>query len=94
MFYLDRDGLLTSVAVQEAQGTTFTASAPVKILNRRYYLGATGLGLDLRSYDVFPDGQRFLMIKDHESERAAAPLASMVVVLNWSEELRQRLPER
>ncbi len=41
-----------------------------------------------RGYDVSPDGQRFLMIKD----AAAAQAPTMVVVLNWLEELKAKLP--
>ena len=51
-----------------------------KILNSKYYLGASLLGLDLRAYDIAPDG-RFLMIKDLGDPKAAAALASMVIVL-------------
>ena len=91
LFYLDKDGLLTSVKVLPAEGTEFAATQPVKILNTKYYLGASLLGLDLRAYDVAADG-RFLMIKDLRDPSAAAPLASMVVVLNWGEELKARLP--
>ena len=40
-------------------------------------------------YDVSPDGQRFLMIK--QSEEAAAP-TQINVVLNWFEELKQKVP--
>jgi hypothetical protein len=45
-----------------------------------------------RHYDVSPDGQRFLMIK--ESARRDTTPASMVIVQNWAEELRVRLPGR
>ena len=41
-----------------------------------------------RTFDVSPDGQRFLMIK----EAAAAQAPTMVVVLNWLEELKAKLP--
>jgi hypothetical protein len=40
-------------------------------------------------YDVSGDGQRFLMIK--ESEEATA-LTQIVVVQNWFEELKRRVP--
>ena len=43
----------------------------------------------LSNYDVSPDGQRFLMIKESEKESAAAQLN---VVLNWSDELRRLAP--
>jgi serine/threonine-protein kinase len=93
LFYLDKDGLLTSVKVLPAVGTAFAATQPVKILNSKYYLGASLLGLDLRAYDIAPDG-RFLMIKDLGDPKAAAPLASMVIVLNWGEEVKARLQTR
>jgi len=48
---------------------------------------------DIRSYDVSPDGQRFLMIKNIEGSDQAAP-PSIVVVLNWAEELKQLLPDK
>ncbi len=40
-------------------------------------------------YDVTPDGQRFLMVQVTESEQAATQIN---VVLNWFEELKQRVP--
>jgi Tol biopolymer transport system component len=94
LFYLDRDGLLTAVSVQTTAGR-FSAAVPAKILNTKYYSGFTLGGLDLRAYDVSPDGQRFLMIKDVDAaNRTTDNLASMVVVLNWAEELKARLPSR
>jgi eukaryotic-like serine/threonine-protein kinase len=42
-----------------------------------------------RFYDVSADGQRFLMLK--ESEQATA-LTQIVVVQNWFEELKQKVP--
>ena len=90
LFYLDKDGMLTSVSVQAA-GTSFSAGVPVKILNTSYYSGSTTLDLDLRAYDVSPDGQRFLMIKENDGGQTSK-LASMVWVVNWVEELKARLP--
>jgi Tol biopolymer transport system component len=93
LFYLDRSSLLTSVPVH-ITGSTFEAGSPVTILTTKYYPGFTGLGLDLRGYDVSPDGQRFLMIKDGTPGEQASfdPSAHMIVVLNWLEELKTRLP--
>lgn len=90
LFYLDEDGLLMSVAVQTSPA--FSAGAPVKLLNTAYYQGSTVLGLHLRSFDVSTDGQRFLMIKDPQSQPAAEPQAGFNVVLNWASELQRRLP--
>ena len=86
--------MLTSVAITAAPGAAFEAGPPARILNRKYYLGASLLGLDLRAYDISPDGQRFLMIKDPESPAPVTQPASLVLVLNWAEELKARLSTR
>jgi hypothetical protein len=46
-----------------------------------------------RMYDVSTDGGRFLMIKQAPAtgERAAAPV-QLVVVQNWTEELKRLVP--
>jgi hypothetical protein len=44
-----------------------------------------------RYFDVSPDGQRFLMIKTSASP-GAETMSGVVVVLNWFEELKQRVP--
>jgi hypothetical protein len=41
------------------------------------------------NYDVSPDGQRFLMLKPGGQDQAATQLN---VVLNWFEELKQKVP--
>ena len=48
-----------------------------------YFAGAAG-----RTYDISPDGERFLMIK----ESAGGDSAELVVVLNWFEELKRLVP--
>ena len=92
LFYLDKDGLLTSATVLSAAGNAFAAGPPAKILNAKYYLGSSTLGLDLRGYDVAADGQRFLMIKELTDSGGPPQLANMVIVLNWLEDLKVRLP--
>jgi Tol biopolymer transport system component len=42
------------------------------------------------NYDVSPDGQRFLMLKP--TEQAQAAQTQINVVLNWFEELKQKVP--
>lgn len=94
LFYLDVGGLLTSVAVQ-ARGESFSASAPAKILSTSYYAGNTTLGLDLRAFDVSPDGQRFLMVKDGAaSDQTPTSVPRLIVVLHWFEELKARMAAR
>ena len=50
---------------------------------------AVSTTLSSRNYDVSPDGQRFLMVKPIEQEQ---PTAQINVVLNWFEELKQKVP--
>jgi hypothetical protein len=40
-----------------------------------------------RTFDVSPDGRRFLMIRT-----IAPPRRTLAVVQNWFDELRQRVP--
>jgi hypothetical protein len=44
-----------------------------------------------RTYDVSPDGQRFLMIKFSAADQARG-VNNLVVVQNWFEELKARVP--
>ena len=45
----------------------------------------------LPAYDASPNGQRFLMIKPGE-QTASASLTQIVVVQNWTEELKRLVP--
>jgi len=83
LFYLDGTGAMTRVPIQTAP--TFSAGIPTKVFDTRYFSAGVG-----RSYDVSPGGQRFLMIKAAGSEQAP----SIVVVLNWLEELKAKLPPK
>ena len=76
------DDSLTRVPVQTAP--TFTAGAATTLFATRYFVGS----VLARTFDVSPDGQRFLMVK----EVASAQAPTMVVVLNWLEELKAKLP--
>jgi eukaryotic-like serine/threonine-protein kinase len=70
-------------------GTTFRAGTAKTIVQGNYIAANAG-----RTYDVSPDGQRFLMIKlapEAEADLNPRPL-QMNVVLNWLEELKQRVP--
>jgi serine/threonine protein kinase/Tol biopolymer transport system component len=46
--------------------------------------------IPVRGYDVSPDGQRFIMAKDEPYP--VTPVTSVHIVLNWSDELKQRVP--
>jgi serine/threonine-protein kinase len=88
LFFQDTTGALTSVLVQT--GTTFNLGNPKRVFETRPLVAAvTG-----RTYDISRDGQRFLMIKDNTGVEQSSTPASLVVVINWVEELKARLPAR
>ena len=70
-------------------GQTWVAATPVQLF-RGDYLFVTGS--NTRTFDIAPDGKRFLMIKDIETTNA--PQASIVVVENFDEELKRRVPTK
>jgi serine/threonine-protein kinase len=87
LFYLAPDGALMAVRV-DARDTTWSAGTPAKILEARYFSGDGRLGT---TYDVSPDGQRFLMIKRADRDPSTPP-PQIVVVKNWFEELKRLVP--
>lgn len=68
------------MAVRVQSGGSFVASKPELLFEDRYVGG---------TYDVAPDGQRFVMIEDRTLERSPRQLT---VVLNWLDGLKRRLP--
>ena len=79
---------LTAVPVETA-GSTFRAGTPATLFTTTYAPPPAW-----RTYDVSPDGQRFLMIKEGVGGTANAPPPSLVVVLNWFEELTRLVPPK
>jgi len=88
LFYLDASNRLTAVPVNTS-GSTFSMGTPAKVFNAVY-----AAPFPPRSYDVSPDGQRFLMLKEKAADDPNAAPASMVVVEHWFEELKQRVNGR
>jgi serine/threonine-protein kinase len=85
----------TVVAVSVTLTPSFSAGNPTKLFDARSMLldGRFIAAGTQRTYDVSPDGQRFLMIKENAgSGEGDAPPASLVVVQNWFEELKAKLP--
>jgi serine/threonine-protein kinase len=79
LFYLAADGL-NSVAI--GAGPTFTAGRPTRLIERRYFSETAFIG---RTYDVSPDGNRFLMVKEGGTDQR--PM--LVVVQDWLSELER-----
>jgi len=81
-------GALMRVGVDRA--ATWAATPPTQLVKEGY---ATIPGsLSGRSYDIAPDGQRFLVIKEGVGETVPPP--SLVVVQHWLEELKRLVPTR
>ena len=67
------------------------AFGPPELVIETAYL-STNLG---RSYDVSPDGRRFLVVKAVESEEGAKGAERRIVLVqNWLDELRRVAPAR
>ncbi len=48
-----------------------------------------------RSYDIMPDGQRFLVVlPEAQAKEQARQILQVNFVLNWFEELKQRAPTK
>ena len=83
LFYRSGDKMM---AVEIATQPGFSAGKP-KVLFEGQYVPTPST---FPNYDVSPDGQRFLMFKPSEQEQAAP--TQINVVLNWFEELKQKVP--
>jgi Tol biopolymer transport system component len=75
------------MAVEIATKPSFSAGTPKVLFEGQYQSLPT---LSTPNYDVSPDGQRFLMLKPTEQAQAAP--TQINVVLNWFEELKQKVP--
>jgi len=88
LFYTGLDGMLMSVTTELT--APIKVAPPVQVLTTVYYGGITLLSGSV-TYDVAPDGRRFLMIKDADDANAVKR-AQIVVVRNWREELKRLVP--
>jgi serine/threonine-protein kinase len=84
LFFFDGAGALQSVRVAP-RGPAWSGESPKTVLPSGYYRGDNNW---LRSYDVSPDGRRFLMIKDSPTSQP-----SLVLVQHWTEDLKRLVPK-
>jgi Tol biopolymer transport system component len=73
------------MAVPITTTPTFSAGTP-----RVLFEGPFRIDGPFRGYDVTPDGQRFLMVREVPQQRAR--VSQMVLVQNWLEELKRLVP--
>jgi hypothetical protein len=78
------------MSVPVTTGSTFAAGTPAKLFDAPYFFGF-GPG---RNYDVSSDGQRFLMLKPSDADGEPASAARLVLIQNWFEELKRRVPTK
>jgi Tol biopolymer transport system component len=88
LFYLSAAGPLMGVHVD--RGPSWSMSTPSTILAKSYVRGNTAAAA---TYDVSPDGRRFLMIKQVAGSAQTVP-PTLIVVQNWTEELKRLVPTR
>jgi serine/threonine-protein kinase len=87
LFYLGPGGAVMSASVEG--GSAFRAGNPTRLFERPYFPASEAPG---RTYDVSPDGQRFLMVKVGGASGETAEATSIIVVQNWTEELKRLVP--
>ena len=88
IFYRSGDAVL---AVSVKTDPSFSFGAPKPLFHGTYvssnFIGSS----ETTSWDLSPDGKRFLMMKETGSGASEAP-RRINIVLNWLEELKQRVP--
>ena len=93
LFFRTLEGALMRVAIDTGDTEpAFRRGNPESLIeSSAYYLNPF-----FRSFDISPDGQRFLMIKEgaaaSDADDPFAGLTRLVVVQNWFEELNARVP--
>ena len=89
LFYLGLDFLMKVVPVESEP--TFSPGIADVLFDARDNLGGTTRSLG-RPYDISPDGQRFLMVKEGPASDTTSVEPGITVVLNWHQELLERVP--
>jgi len=88
LFYWTDDALMV-VPVQTVP--TFIHKTP-KVQFKRAPVWTGLFGVTRIPWDISPDGKRFLMMKDVRPTGTAEAPRKINIVLNWFEELKQRVP--
>jgi Tol biopolymer transport system component len=90
LFYLTRTGDAV-MAVQVETEPTFRHAKPKEIFRGNYVTGYR----ENPEWDISPDGKRFLMIKpltETGEEPTEQEQSRIIIVQNWFEELKERVP--
>ena len=86
LFYRGPRGMLVVPVETEP---TFTPGNPEVLFETQYYFA-----ISFRTYDLAPDGQRFLMIKEGAltDDSGTSARTQIVLIENWFEELERLVP--
>jgi Tol biopolymer transport system component len=88
LFYASTDNSLMLVRVEAAQ--SWLGSTPERLFSNPNLSSPAGLaGL---SYDISPDGRRFLILKLKSSQETTSDPVQLLVVQNWHEEVKRLVP--
>ena len=88
LFYVAPTGALMRVGVERA--ASWAATTPTLSVKEGYFTSPGGLVG--RTYDIAPDGQRFLMIKEGGGADQTAAPPQIIIVQHWVEELKRLVP--
>lgn len=88
LFYLALSGALMRVGIERSR--TWAATAPTELIKEGYF--TVPGGNPGRTYDISPDGRRFLLIKQGGGSDQSTGPTSIIVVQNWDEELKRLVP--
>lgn len=83
LFYVSADGQLMSVSV--VADPSFAPGNPEVIFDN-----VSTFGLLANTFDISPDGKRFLMIEEAPSDETKRP--RLIIVQNWTEALKRLVP--
>ncbi len=96
LFYVGRNGFPAPLMVADvrADGGKFTVVSrkPVWNSNPPPPLFMSAGAQIFRNYDLSPDGRRFIVLKDVKPAGAAEAPEQIIIVQNWVEELKRRVP--
>jgi eukaryotic-like serine/threonine-protein kinase len=90
LFYVAPTGALMRVGVERAP--SWAATTPTLLVKDGYFTSPAGFFG--RTYDISPDGQRFLMLKAGGGPDQAVVPTSLIVVQHFDEELKRLVPAR
>ncbi len=87
LFYIEPGTPRHLMVVPVQTDPTFEHEVPLELLEWPYFLGNEG-----RAYDVSRDSEQFLAIKGNSNEIDEEDRPQINIVLNWFQELRERVP--